>query len=306
MCRILPQTLILVLAAVEAVVESSDSITNPQLFDLYCSVKTFGICARICHEGLSNQLDSISLPQGTTGNIGSGVKSVGARAPARAKKSEEWTWFDHVAVTIVLAVLTGLSRIKRKFPSLDVLNESYAKLKKEFDKIEHTAHQREEGEITKKAKKKKRRNFTRNEDDMEVDDEGEEPTDDEDENEDENENASMVVDEEGQLPSSTKKNKLKPRKSQLNLEAFNVVYNEKIASRHCECFPPFQVVFLMLSSSDLSIIDTCPTQPFPKSLLVEKKYFDLETVILHLVANEGHRNSYRDWNTSHVHKKMRQ
>lgn len=56
---------------------------------------------------------------------------------------------------------------------------------------------------------------------MEVDDEDEEPTDDEDENEDEDENTSMPVDEEGQLPSSTKKNKLKPRKSQLNLEAFN-------------------------------------------------------------------------------------
>ncbi|KAH7878618.1 non-SMC mitotic condensation complex subunit 1-domain-containing protein [Lentinula edodes] len=172
----------------------------------------------------------------------------------------------------VLAVLTRLSRIKRKFPkqrlkvtkeavgaledktptvrknaitlliellhthpywmvdggrlSLDVFNEGYAKLKKELDEIEHTAHQRvmeatneeedEEGETTKKPKKKKR-----TEDDMEVDDEDEEPTDDEDENEDEGENTSMAVDEEGQLPSSTKKNKLKPRKSQLNLEAFN-------------------------------------------------------------------------------------
>ncbi|KAJ4490288.1 non-SMC mitotic condensation complex subunit 1-domain-containing protein [Lentinula aciculospora] len=172
--------------------------------------------------------------------------------------------------TKVLAVLTRLARIKRKFPkqrlrvtkeavgaledktptvrknaitlliellhthpygmvdggrlSLDVFTEGYAKVKKELDEIENAAHQRvmeatndEEGEDVKPTRRAKKKIA---EDDMEVD-EDEEPTNEEDEDEEDEEDVSMVVDEEGQPSGSAEKTKLKPRKSQLNLEAFN-------------------------------------------------------------------------------------
>ncbi|KAJ3798640.1 non-SMC mitotic condensation complex subunit 1-domain-containing protein [Lentinula aff. detonsa] len=179
--------------------------------------------------------------------------------------------------TKVLAVLTRLARIKRKFPkqrlkvtkeavgaledktptvrknaitlliellhthpyfmvdggrlSLDVFSEGYAKLKKELDEIENMAQQRvleatngeegEGGETTQKTeKKKKKKKKERGQNNMEVDDEEEEPTDDE-EDEETDEDSSMAVDEEGQPSGSAKGNSLKPRKSQINLEAFN-------------------------------------------------------------------------------------
>ncbi|KAJ3827571.1 non-SMC mitotic condensation complex subunit 1-domain-containing protein [Lentinula raphanica] len=176
--------------------------------------------------------------------------------------------------TKVLAVLTRLAEIKRKFPkqrlkvtreavgalqdktptvrknaiillvallrthpyymvdggglSFDVFNEGYTKLKKELDEIESRAQQRVmeatneeeegEGETTQKKKKKKRSQA-----DMDVDDDEQEDDEeaDQDTDEDTDEDTSMDVDEEGQPAESSKSNKLKPRKSQINLEAFD-------------------------------------------------------------------------------------
>lgn len=139
-------------AAVEAVAESSDSITDPQVFDLYCSLLKHSefVPGSVMNKlldsitsGLSTQLDSarkdiqnedqqvyrthkaplemyafllqwfVQAAEKVKGTAepstpvaksrrGRGAKSVGARAPARTKKSEEWTWFDHVAVTLGL------------------------------------------------------------------------------------------------------------------------------------------------------------------------------------------------------------
>ncbi|KIK68647.1 hypothetical protein GYMLUDRAFT_54247 [Collybiopsis luxurians FD-317 M1] len=114
--------------------------------------------------------------------------------------------------------------------SEDVFRKEYDKLKAELETIEKAAQQSietQEGQGAdddgaKQQKKKKKKRADRTENDMDVDDEDEETTDEEedDNEEDDNEeedNDSMAVDDEGQ-PSSSKP---KPRKSQINLEAFN-------------------------------------------------------------------------------------
>ncbi|KAF5389534.1 hypothetical protein D9757_004200 [Collybiopsis confluens] len=102
----------------------------------------------------------------------------------------------------------------------DDIQAEYDKLKTELGAIEERAQrsietQEDEGAGHESTNKMKKR-AERIEDDMDVDNEDGEATDQEDEDE---EGDSMDVDNEGQ-PATTR-SKLKPRKSQINLEAFN-------------------------------------------------------------------------------------